>query len=144
MATETVTIVELDIDQKTLVKKLEKLTREIDENKQATKELTAQNKKLEAEGKKGGNQHISNARKTELLKVKTKELSTQYRQNQGTLVALTTSETKQIGTLQKLEIRNKALRAESKTLDLTRKEGQKRLTQINQQLDVNNKFISDN
>ena len=142
--TETVTIVELDIDQKTLVKELEKLTREIDENKQATKELTAQNKKLEAEGKKGGNQHISNARKTELLKVKTKELSTQYRQNQGTLVALTTSETKQIGTLQKLEIRNKALRAESKTLDLTRKEGQKRLTQINQQLDVNNKFISDN
>ena len=31
--TETVTIVELDIDQKTLVKDLEKLTREIDENK---------------------------------------------------------------------------------------------------------------
>ncbi|KKM22581.1 hypothetical protein LCGC14_1623830 [marine sediment metagenome] len=141
---ETVTIVELDIDQKALVKDLEKLTREIDENKKATKELTDQNKKLEKEGKKGGNEHINNARKIELLKVQTKELSTTYRNNQKTLVALTSSGAEQVGTLQKLAIRNKELNSEVQTLDLSNKAGRKRLTEVNKELDKNNKIIAKN
>ena len=142
--TETVNIIKLEIDQKDLVKELEKLTREISENKKAVKELTDQNKKLEAEGKKGGNQHIANARKIELLKTQAKELTTTYRNNQKTLAILTSTENQQLGTLQKLELANKKLRAERARLNLDTDQGRKRLLQINSELDRNNKLILQN
>ena len=141
---ETVTIVELDIDQEQLLKDIVKLQQEITDLKDDTKQLTAANKTLEKEGKKNTDQYKANSAQIEKNKVQTKGLSTEYGSNQKTLVALNATETKQLGTLQKLEIQNKELRTEAKQLDLTRKDGQKRLTQINKQLDTNNKFTSDN
>lgn len=141
---KTVNIVDLDIDQKELVKKLELLKRTIDDNKSSVKKLTDENKELEKAGKKGGNQHKANAREAELLKLQTKGLSTEYRDNQKTVTSLTISQKAQIGTIQQLELSNKKLRQESKTLDLTRKDGQARLKDINKQLDQNNKTILEN
>ena len=142
--TETVTIVELEIDQKQLLKDITKQQQEINDLKDDTKNLTKANKDLEAEGKKNSKQYKENSTAIEKNKIQTKGLSTEYRDNQKTLVALNTSETKQLGTLQKLEIQNKELRTEAKSLDLTRASGQKRLTQVNKQLDANNKFIEKN
>ena len=142
--TETVTIVELDIDQKQLLKDITKQQQEINDLKDDTKNLTKANKDLEAEGKKNSKQYKENSTAIEKNKIQTKGLSTEYRDNQKTLVALNTSETKQLGTLQKLEIQNKELRQEAKSLDLTRASGQKRLKEVNKQLDANNKFIAKN
>ena len=141
---ETVTLVELDIDQSQLLKDITKLQGEITDLKDDTKTLTKANKDLEAEGKKNTKQYKDNSTQIEKNKIQTKGLSTEYSSNQKTLVALNVSETKQLGTLQKLEIQNKELRTEAKSLDLTRASGQKRLTQINKQLDTNNEFIEKN
>ena len=141
---ETVKIVDLDIDEKDLLKKLTKLTEEITKLKTETKSLETENKKLSSEGKKNTAQYKENSKQIEINKINTKGLSTEYRDNQKVLVTLNTTETKQLGTLQKLELSNKKLRQESKTLDLTRKDGQARLKDINKQLDQNNKTILEN
>lgn len=141
---ETIKIVDLDIDEKDLLKKLTKLQEEITSLKTETKKLETANKELDKQGKKNTQQYKDNSKQIEVNKVQTKGLSTEYRNNQNTLVALNSTETKQLGTLQKLELSNKKLRAESKTLDLTRKDGQKRLKDINKQLDQNNKTILKN
>lgn len=141
---ETIKIVDLDIDTKDLLKKLSDLTEEINDNKAAVKKLTEDNKALEKQGKKGSDQYKANTKQIELNKVQTKGLSNEYRVNQSTLVALNSTEIGQLGTLQKLELSNKKLREEAKRLDLTRKDGQKRLKDINKQLDQNNKTILKN
>lgn len=141
---DTVNIIDLDIDQKELVKKLTKLTGDITELKDETKKLEKENKALEAAGKKNTVQYEENSKQIETNKAKTKGLSTEYRNNQNVLTSLTSSENRQLGTLQKLELSNKKLREESKRLDLSRKDGQKRLTQINKQLDKNNAEILKN
>ena len=141
---DTVKLVDLDIDQKDLVKKLAELQGKITNLKDETKKLEKANKELDKEGKKNTQQYKDNAKQVELNKNRTKDLSTAYRNNQNVLVALNSTETRQLGTLQKLELSNKKLRAETKTLDLTRKDGQKRLKDINTQLDQNNKTILKN
>lgn len=141
---EIIKIVDLDIDEKDLLKKLTKLQEEIKSLKTETKALETANKQLDSEGKKNTQQYKDNSAQIEKNKVKTKGLSTEYRNNQNTLVALNSTETKQLGTLQKLDLSNKKLREEAKRLDLTQKDGQKRLVQINKQLDQNNKTILKN
>ena len=141
---ETVNIVDLDIDEKDLLKKLTKVAEEIGKLKTETKSLEAENKKLNSEGKKNTAQYKENSKQIEVNKIKTKGLSTEYRDNQKVLVTLNSTETKQLGTLQQLALSNKKLRAESQTLDLTRQKGQDRLKAINKQLDENNKTVLDN
>ncbi len=141
---ETVKLVDLDIDQAELLKKITKLQQKITDLKDDTKTLTKANKDLEAGGKKNTAQYKANAAQIEKNKVQTKGLSTEYRNNQNVLVALNSTENKQLGTLQQLEFSNKKLREEAKRLDLTRKSGQDRLTQVNKQLDQNNKTILEN
>ena len=141
---DTVNIIELDIDQEQLLKDITKLQQEITDLKDDTKKLSVANKDLEKDGKKNTDQYKANSKQIEINKVQTKGLSTEYRNNQSTLVALNQSETKQLGTLQQLEIQNKQLRTEAKSLDLTRESGRKRLTQVNKELDKNNKFIKNN
>ena len=144
MAEETVNIIDLDIDEKELLKKLTKLTEDITKLKTETKKLETTNKELEKTGKKGTAQYKENSKQIEVNKSQTKGLSTEYRNNQNVLTTLVSSENKQLGTLQQLELSNKKLRQESKTLNLTRKDGQARLTKINKQLDQNNKTILKN
>ncbi|KKK64129.1 hypothetical protein LCGC14_2987340, partial [marine sediment metagenome] len=141
---ETVKIVDLDIDEKDLLKKLIKLQGEITKLKDESKKLETANKDLDKAGKKNTAQYKENSKQIETNKISTKGLSTEYRDNQKVLVTLNTTENKQLGTLQKLELSNKKLRQESKTLDLTRKDGQKRLKDINKSLDQNNKTILEN
>jgi len=141
---ETIKIVDLDIDEKELLKKLTKLQEEITGLKTETKKLETANKDLDKEGKKNTQQYKDNSKQIEVNKIQTKGLSNEYRVNQSTLVALNSTETRQLGTLQQLELSNKKLREEAKRLDLTRKDGQKRLKDINKQLDTNNKTILKN
>ena len=141
---ETVKIVDLDIDEKELLKKLTKLQQEITDLKVDTKELNDANKQLEKDGKKNTQQYKDNSKQIEVNKISTKGLSTEYRDNQKVLINLNTTESNQLGTLQKLELSNKKLREEGKKLDLTRKSGQDRLKVINKQLDQNNKTILKN
>jgi TP901 family phage tail tape measure protein len=56
---------------------------------------------------------------------------------------LTSQQEKELGTLQKLELENRKLRAERAKLNLETKEGTQRMREINAQLDVNNKKIKD-
>ena len=141
---ETVKIVDLDIDEKDLLKKLIKLQGEITKLKDESKKLETANKDLDKAGKKNTTQYKENSKQIEINKISTKGLSTEYRNNQNVLVNLNTTESKQLGTLQKLELSNKKLREEGKKLDLTRKSGQDRLKVINKQLDKNNKTILKN
>jgi hypothetical protein len=60
------------------------------------------------------------------------------------LTSAITLEDKEAGTLDKLAARNKQLTAERRKLNLETKEGQKRLREINGELDKNNKFIKGN
>jgi len=141
---ETVKIVDLDIDEKDLLKKLTKLQGEIKKLNDESKKLETANKELDKAGKKNTAQYKENSTQIEKNKVQTKGLSTEYRNNQNVLVALNSTETKQLGTLQKLDLSNKKLREEGKRLDLTRKSGQDRMKQINKQLDQNNEIILKN
>jgi hypothetical protein len=145
MATEeTVNIIDLDIDQDELIKKLTTLDDKIKGLKDETKELQAINDVLAKGNRKNTEQYKQNAAQIEINKAQTKSLSGEYRTNQNTLTALTASEKGQLGTLEQLAIRNKELRNEVKTLDLTQASGRKRLVQINGELDKNNKFIKNN
>ena len=141
---ETVKIVDLDIDEKDLLKKLTKLQGEITKLKDESKKLETANKDLDKAGKKNTTQYKENSKQIEINKINTKGLSTEYRNNQNVLVNLNATESKQLGTLQQLELSNKKLREESKKLDLTRKSGQDRLKVINKQLDQNNETILKN
>jgi len=145
MATqETVNIIDLDIDQGELIKKLTQLQGKIKDLKDDTKSLQEVNEILAASRQKDTAQYKDNAAQIEKNKAETKSLSGEYRQHQNTLSALTASEKGQLGTLQQLAVRNKDLRNEVKTLDLSQKEGRKRLQEINKELDKNNKFIKEN
>ena len=89
---ETVTIVDLDIDSKEVVKELTKLQEEINQLKDNTKELETVNKLLGKGNRQQTDQYKQNAKQIEINKAQTKNLSTEYRQNQSTLSALTASE----------------------------------------------------
>lgn len=141
---ETVNIVDLDIDQSALTKKLAELTVLMKGLKEETKQLENAQKSLEQEGKQSSAQYEKNAGEIEKNKAQLKTLNTDYRNNQSTLSALTASQKGQLGTLQQLAIRNKELRGEVKTLDLSQKKGRDRLKEINKELDKNNKFIKEN
>lgn len=145
MADETIIdIVELDIDQEKVLKKLTELTEEIKENRTETKKLETVNKELTTQGKKGTAQYKENATQIEKNKTNVKNLSTEYRTNQTALAALAAGESKELGTLESLALQNKKLSAEKKKLNLRTEEGKKRLKEINTQLDKNNKFSRDN
>jgi len=144
MAEETVNIIDLDIDQGELVKKLTDLKQKITDLKDNTKELETINNALSKGNRQSSEQYKENAKQIEINTAQTKGLSTEYRQNQGTLTALTGAGKGQLGTLQQLAIRNKELRNEVKTLDLSQESGRKRLIEVNKELDKNNKFAKDN
>lgn len=139
-----VDIVTLEIDEEEVVKRLKKLTEEIKANKEQTKQLEKTNKELEATGKKNTDQYKKNATQIETNKAAVKGLSSDYSNNQKILTAMTQSENREIGTLEKLAQQNKKLSQEKKTLNLTTEQGRKRLQEINSTLDKNNKFITDN
>jgi hypothetical protein len=73
-----------------------------------------------------------------------KALGTQYQNNQKVLVQLTQSETQELGTLQKLALSNKTLRAEQQKLNLTTAEGVKRNKEIVKEIDANTASIRAN
>ena len=102
--TETVNIIDLDIDEKELLKKLIKLQGEITKLKDESKKHETANKDLDKQGKKNTQQYKDNAAQIEKNKIQTKGLSNEYRVNQSTFVALNYTEIGQLVTLQKLEL----------------------------------------
>ena len=83
---ETVKIVDLDIDEKDLLKKLTKLQGEITKLKDESKKLETANKDLDKAGKKNTTQYKENSKQIEINKINTKGLSAEYRDNQKVLV----------------------------------------------------------
>lgn len=73
-----------------------------------------------------------------------KSAKDQLTANEKVLKQLTTAEKEEAGTLEKLTARNNQLRLERNKLNLTTEEGKKRLSEINTELDNNNKFIKEN
>lgn len=80
------------------------------------------------------------AQLSEQTKQQNKELRTEVKATQE----LTKEQEKNLGTLQKIELRNQKLRAERSRLNLETAKGRGRLRQINAELDKNNKIIERN
>mgnify|MGYP001561259060 CR=1 FL=1 len=123
MAEEKISIIELDIKQEDVVAKLAELTKSM----QALKDTTG----LTAE-------------EIEINKAQLKALGQEYQNNQKVLVNLTNSGKEELGTLQKLALSNKTLRAEQQKLNLETKEGQKRNQEIIKEIDKNTVSIRNN
>jgi len=120
---EKINIIELDIKQEDVVKKLADITAQMTRLKEATG-LTAE--------------------ELEVNKAQMKSLSTEYQNNQKVLVHLTQSETQELGSLQKLALSNKNLRAEQQKLNLSTAEGVKRNKEIIKEIDANTASIRAN
>jgi len=120
---EKISILELDIKQEDVVKKLADITAEMDKLRNM-EDLTAE--------------------QSEINKAQLKALSQEYQNNQKVLIQLTKSETEQLGTLQKLALSNKNLRAEQQKLNLETKEGQKRNKEIVIEINKNTAAIRAN
>ncbi|MFA7361924.1 MAG: hypothetical protein WC139_12905, partial [Candidatus Kapaibacterium sp.] len=120
---EKINIIELDIKQEDVVKKLAAFT----EQMKLLKDVSG----LTAE-------------QIEINKAQLKALSGEYQDNQKVLVNLTKSGNEELGTLQKLALSNKTLRAEQQKLNLETDTGRKRNEEINKAINTNTESIRKN
>lgn len=118
-----VSLIELDIKSEDVTKKLADLTAQMAALKDTTG-LTSE--------------------EIENNKAQQKALGEEYRNNQKVLVNLTKSGKDELGTLQKLALSNKTLRAEQQGLNLETKEGVKRNQEINKEINKNTAIIREN
>jgi len=144
MAEETINIVELDINQENLVKKLVDLQNALQKTKDETKKLEEANKALEEEGKKGSERYKENAELIQLNKAEVGALSGEYRANQKILQSVTAAGETQAVTIGKLNQRNAQLRAEIRNVDLTDKNAQKTIKEKNREIERNTEIIRKN
>ena len=141
---EKITIAELDIDNSALVKSAADTKKAIDSLKEAQKQLKKSDKDT-------AEQQVKND-------VALKKLNTTYREQTKVIGELnletqkevnlqrqiTVATTKQIKSIDGARKSNKELLAIRNKLNLSTKQGQKALTDINTKLDKNNKFIKEN
>jgi len=120
---EKINIIELDINSQDVVKKLSDINLKMVELKNTTSVTYEE---------------------VEINKAKLKALGQEYQNTQKVLVQLTQSETQELGTLQKLALSNKTLRAEQQKLNLTTAEGVKRNKEIVKEIDANTASIRAN
>ena len=141
---ERITLASLDIDYQDVLKAMVETKKAIDTNKEITKELIEENKKLEAQGKKGSAQWEQNAKAIEVNGVSLKGLSAEYTANQKVMTANLFTKDAELGTLEKLANRNKELRIALRGLNLETEEGKKKQKEYIGEIDNNTKFIKEN
>lgn len=125
-----ITIAEIDIDYGEAQKESAKLLNEIEKLKSQMREAKKSGQPLTEE-------YVEQS-------AKVKALQQEYRIHETTLKSVVSSETTQLGTLQKLKVENAALRAEQQKLNLTTEEGRKRNEEIVSQINKNTEAISAN
>lgn len=125
-----ITIAEIDIDYGQAQKESLRLLQEIEKLKNQMKEAKKSGEPLSQE-------YINQG-------VRIKALQQEYRVHENTLKSVISTETTQLGTLQKLKVENAALRAEQQKLNLTTEEGRKRNEEIVAQINKNTEAISAN
>lgn len=125
-----ITIAEIDIDYGEAQKESAKLLNEIEKLKSQMREAKKSGQPLTEE-------YVEQS-------AKVKALQQEYRVHETTLKSVASTETTQLGTLQKLKVENAALRAEQQKLNLTTEEGRKRNEEIVAQINKNTEAISAN
>jgi hypothetical protein len=139
-----INIIELEIEQDDALADLSKLHKSLTTVKKDIKDLEAEQKELEQQGKKNGVQWQKNAEQIELQKVNVKSLNKEYLAQQKVVSEVLTSNERELGTLEKLTLANKALRKELRELDLTTAEGTERQKEIINEIDGNTEVINQN
>ena len=127
---EKIKIADLEIDYKDVVKALADIKDKMKTNKEITAELVKENKELEEQGKKGGTAWQRNAEAVERNNASLKGLSTEYRANQKVLTTNLNTSTRSMGTIEKLNERNKELRLSLRGLNLETEEGKKKAERV--------------
>lgn len=127
---EKIIIAELDIDMAEVIKDQIDLKAKIDDAKKAVKEAKDTQGELSAE-------YIT-------ASANLKSLQSDLKTNENIVNKVTAANNSQLGTIQKLEAQNSALRAEQKKLNLASEEGLARNKQITAQINTNTEAIKQN
>ena len=141
---EKINIIDLEINQDEALKGLTDIHGEIVDVKDATSDLVKQNKELEQQGKKNSVQYQNNAKQIEKNKVQVKGLSKEYSTQQKVVNDVLRTNQRELGTLEKLTLKNKELRQELRELNLETEEGTERQKEIVQEIDANTEVIKEN
>lgn len=137
MADEKVIIIEVDIESKAATKAIEALKIKAIEQKKALDEMTEGLDKNEKATKQATQEYIK-------ANAEYKVTQSEIRTNEKLLQSLTIEQNNNIESIESLRNANKILSTERNKLDLTTEQGQKRLLELNKQLDSNNAKIKEN
>lgn len=122
-----------------------KAARETTKIKQDAQKLAQQEQKAKEQLQKANQKLIQLDERSIKAKIRDQEARKQQNKEIRTTVQaeteLTKAQNKELGTLQKLEFSNRKLRAERAKLNLETKQGQRRLKEINAEIDKNNNKI---
>ena len=123
---------------------LTELQQEIEETKNETTALTKANKDLAVTNEQAAKQYQKNAKQIELNKTNVKGLNKEYSTQQKVVNDVLQVEKKELGTLEKLTLKNKELRQELRELNLETEEGTERQKEIVEEIDANTDVIKEN
>jgi hypothetical protein len=122
-----------------------KAAKETTKIKQDAQKLAQQEQKAKEQLQKANQKLIQLDERSIKAKIKDQEARKQQNKEIRTTIQaeteLTKAQNKELGTLQKLEFSNRKLRAERAKLNLETKQGQRRLKEINAEIDKNNNKI---
>lgn len=141
---DKVKIAELEIDYQEVLKSLVDLKKGIDDTKMSTADLIDQNKQLEKAGLSGSEQHQRNAKAIEQNNIVLAGLTKEYRDNQKVLVTNVNTNKDSIGTIERLESRNRELRQAVRGLNLETEDGKKKAREYNNEINANTESIRKN
>jgi hypothetical protein len=141
---EKILIADLSINYQDVLTALAETKEAMNTTKEITANLVKENKALEAEGKKGSDQWVKNARAIETNNVSLKGLSSEYTANQKVMTANLHTKNAELGTIEKLDARNKELRIALRGLNLETEEGRKKQKEYIAEIDKNTGFIKEN
>lgn len=141
---EKILIADLSINYQDVLTALAETKEAMRTTKEITANLVKENKTLEAEGKKGSDQWVKNARAIETNNVSLKGLSSEYTANQKVMTANLHTKNAELGTIEKLNERNKELRLALRGLNLETEEGRKKQKEYITEIDKNTGFIKEN
>lgn len=122
---DKIKLIELEFDYKDAIKTLADLEEQILSTKEAIASLEAENKSLREAGKANTEQYKENAEAVEKNKIALNGLQKEYKDTQTVVTSAIAAKDDEIGTIKKLEARNKELRASLRNLNLETEEGRK-------------------
>ncbi len=145
MATaDKIKIAELEIGYKDVLEAQADLKERIRELNEETKLLEATQEVLRQGNRKDSEQYKENAKAIEANKTAVAGLQTEYKNNQRVLEGAISAKNEELGTIQKLDARNKELRASLRDLNLETDEGREKQKQYITEINKNTEFIRQN